>query len=369
VPPGLLRKELKVQPDDPHTPVAPPRQRVPATGPDLLIRRLTVLGVALLLGLLTWFAADVLLLAFGGILLGVFLNGLAHAIARRTSVSYRQAYILVLLAGLLLVLLAAWRLAPSMIEQAQQLQQKLPEAVRDLKQDLLRQPWGPPLLAQVQKWPLFSMQALGKVPAVFTSAIGFVGGLIVVLFLGIYLAWDPAAYTEGFLHLVPLHRRPRVRQLLSEIGHVLWRWIIGRLVGMLIIGILTTLGLWWLGMSVPLALGIIATLMDFIPNIGPILSVVPAALIALVQGPREVLYVVLLYFIVQQAENYLIEPIIEKRAIYIPPALSIILQLLLYLLFGFLGLLLAMPLAAALLVTVQMLYVNDLLGDPARLQD
>jgi len=131
---------------------------------------------------------------------------------------------------------------------------------------------------------------------------------------------------------------------------------------MLILGVLTTLGLWILGIPLALTLGIIAAVLSFIPNIGPIISAVPAILIALIESPSKALYVIFLYIGIQTVESYLITPIIQKKAVHLAPALLIAVQIMIGVLLGALGLLLATPLMVVIIVLVQMLYVQDTLG-------
>jgi predicted PurR-regulated permease PerM len=132
---------------------------------------------------------------------------------------------------------------------------------------------------------------------------------------------------------------------------------------MLAIGILTWIGLSILGVPLALTLGILTALLTFIPNIGPVLSVIPAALLAFSQDPIKAIYVVLLYIGVQVIESNLITPWIERQTIKLPPALTISMQLILSIFVGGLGLVLATPLVAAGIVLVQMLYIEDILGE------
>jgi predicted PurR-regulated permease PerM len=132
---------------------------------------------------------------------------------------------------------------------------------------------------------------------------------------------------------------------------------------MAVVGVATTAGLWLLGVPFALALGVVAFVLDFVPYIGPILSAVPAILVAMTLGPMEALYVGLLYFGVQSLESYLLTPLVQQRAVQLPPALTILSQVLLGLLLGGFGLALATPLTAVGVVLVRELYVEDVLED------
>lgn len=127
---------------------------------------------------------------------------------------------------------------------------------------------------------------------------------------------------------------------------------------MFIVGVLTTLGLWFLSIPMALTLGLLAAILTFIPNIGPIISAIPAILIAFTQSPTSAVYVIALYIVIQAVESYVITPLIQGKTIAQPPALVIFSQLIMGLLTGFLGLSLATPLLAALSVIIKRIDVE-----------
>ncbi len=181
--------------------------------------------------------------------------------------------------------------------------------------------------------------------------------------LGIFIALEPQTYVRGILVLVPQQRRERIRQVLDALGETLRWWLVGKFASMLAIGLLTWIGLSIIGVPLALTLGIITALLTFIPNVGPVVSLIPAALLALAQDPIKAVYVVALYVGVQIIESNLITPFIERRTVELPPALTVGVQLILSVFVGGLGLVLAAPLIAAGIVLVQMLYVEDILGE------
>lgn len=205
---------------------------------------------------------------------------------------------------------------------------------------------------------------LAEATGVFSTTLGALANVVIILFIGLFLAVEPRLYTDGLIRLVPIGRRARAREVLYAVGDVLQWWLVGKVVAMLVIGVLTALGLWLLGVELALTLGLIAALLTFIPNIGPVLALVPAVLLALLHSPTQALYVVLLYLAIQTVESYVLTPLVQRRTVSLPPALTISAQVALGVLLGGLGLVLATPLTVALLVLIQRLYIEDTLGDP-----
>ncbi len=184
---------------------------------------------------------------------------------------------------------------------------------------------------------------------------------MVVCFVGLYLALDTGLNKRGFVRLFPPGYRARATQILDELGRVLGWWLIGRGISMAATGILTGLGLWLLGIPLALTLALLAAVLTFVPYVGAIVSAIPALLLGLVHSPTMVLYVAILYVVVQLVEGYLLTPLIQQETVALPPALTIASLVLFGALFGPLGLMLGTPLAAVGLVLVRMAYVEDVL--------
>lgn len=331
----------------------------------VLIAVTITISVLLLLALL-WYAVDVLLIAFAGLLLGIFLRGLSDLVSSCTALSDGWSLAAVTLTLVLLLVAGGWLLAPDIAAQIDELRTSLPQSMRQLAVRIERYQWGRQLLAQLPSADdLLSdkTRILTRFTGVFSSTLGAFANFFIIIALGLYLALEPQLYTSGFIRLVPLARRARVREILAEISHSLRWWLIGQVFSMIIIGLLTALGLWLLGVPLALTLGLLAALLTFMPNLGPLLAVVPAALLALLQSPTRALYVLLLYLGIQAVETYLLTPMLQKRTIALPPAFIIFAQVLLGILLGGLGLVLSVPLTAAAFVLVKTLYVEDTLND------
>lgn len=328
----------------------------------VLVSALVVLAV-FGLAFLAWKASRVLLLAFAGVLLGVLLDGLAAALARRTPLSRRAALPVV---GLGLVgLLAALGvfIGPPLAEQASGLGGNLARGLAALRAQAADSPFLLPLLDGLGSVEAHSEEITRRLAGVFSTLFGALGGLAVIVFIGAYLAADPGLYQRGALHLVRRRDRARGAEVFRRVGHAIRSWLLGQFLSMGAVGVLVTVGLLVLGVPMPFALGLIAFLLEFIPYLGPLAAFFPIVLVALSVSPQLALYAFVLYAVVQFVESYLILPLVHQRVVDLPPALLLFFQVLLGSLGGVLGVLVSAPLGIAVIVVVQMLYVDEVLGD------
>lgn len=202
-----------------------------------------------------------------------------------------------------------------------------------------------------------------------SSTVAVAAGVLLVIFLAIYVAVEPRTYHTGLMHLFPHDARKRAGEVLSAVAEVLRKWLVTQLVAMVVIGTVTTVVLLLLDVPAALPLGVLAGLLEFIPTVGPILSAVPAIAMGFVVSPEKALWVAIAYWGIQFLENQLLIPILMREGVDIPPALTILAQALMALVFGFLGLLVAVPLLAASMVAVKMLYVEGVVGDDVEVFD
>ena len=190
---------------------------------------------------------------------------------------------------------------------------------------------------------------------VLGSTLAVLAGILLVIFLSIYLAIDPSVYRRGLLHLVPRRLRGQTEEILSAIVVTLRKWLVTQLIAMIVIGIVTTVVLMALKVRAAVPLGILAGLLEFVPNLGPVLSSLPAIAMGFVDSPQKALAVAIAYVGIQFIENHLLIPILMKQGLNLPPALTIVMQSLMALIFGVLGLLVAVPLLAAIVIATQIL--------------
>jgi predicted PurR-regulated permease PerM len=204
------------------------------------------------------------------------------------------------------------------------------------------------LVAQVGGAGRYLLHLLG-------STLAVLGGIVLVIFLAIYLAINPSVYRRGFIHLVPERARARTEAVLTAIGVTLRRWLVTQLIAMIVIGAVTTVVLMALKVRAAVPLGILAGLLEFVPTLGPILSSLPAIAMGFVDSPEKALAVAIAYVGIQFLENHLLIPILMKEGVDLPPALTIVMQALMAIVFGVLGLLVAVPLLAAIMIATRIL--------------
>ena len=321
----------------------------------------TAASIVALMVIIIWILKvtfNVLLLILAGALIALFFRGLSGLLHRKTKVSKKVSLPVAIIGTLLLVIGFFWFAGSSIQQQVVQLSTTLPATVETFKQQLSKSPIGQKIVERTS-----SKESMQKATAVaqtfFRSTFGVLGDLYVVLFLGIFFTASPKTYVSGFLKLVPKNARPRGSDVVTKVGETLTKWLKGQLFAMLIVAVLTAIGLFIIGIPMALALALIAGVLNFIPNFGPLIAMIPAVLIGLTVGPTTALLVAGLYILVQVLESNIITPQIQKRLISMPAALIIIAQLFMGVLTGGWGLVLATPLTAMLIVVVQELYVKE----------
>lgn len=298
--------------------------------------------------------------------------------------------------------------APTLLEQGKQLQREFPEAIGKVQQwidsrrgglmgTLIEQASGPPA-ATVSDSAASALSASGTRAAAGTPSAARVGAetaadtalaetptdrikrrlseglgtaskylfsfvsntlaaltaFVLLVFLAMYIGAEPKVYREWLIAVVPATSRAYVREVLAEIATVLRKWLVTQLIAMVVIGVVSMIVLLVLDVKAAFALAFIAGLMEFIPTVGPILSAVPAVLMAFVDSPEKALFVVIAYWGIQFLENNLVIPFLMRGEMDLPPAITLVAQTLMTLVFGFLGLMVAVPVTAAVLVPLRM---------------
>jgi predicted PurR-regulated permease PerM len=308
-----------------------------------------------------------LLLAFAALLLAILLRGTGRVLARNVGLKPVWGVVAVCCLGVGAAAATTWLLAPKIAAQASELGHALPNAVESLKSNLNQHSWGPDVLGRIDQLTeaLTSRASLRKAGGLLSTTAGAVGGLLLWLFLGLFVALEPEPYRGGFLLLLSSSRRAHIADVLDDVGHVLRRWMLAKLVAMAAIGVLTWLGLTVLGVPLALSLALLAAMLSMVPNFGPVLAALPALLLAALESVHTTWLVLLLYLGIQAVESYALTPLLQRKAASLPPGVILIAQVAMGALAGGLGVVLATPLTAAAATLVKRLYVEDVLNEPA----
>lgn len=353
---------------DRDTPDQPPVDRG-----TFIWRTLVVLSLAALfivMGLLFWNAAQIFLLVFVGILVAVFLGAPAHFVSSRTPLPHGIALVLTLLTLVALGVGTAWLVGPRIVDEAEQLFEQLPSSLEQVRDVVASWPGGSYLVGMVPEEGDVRSADAGVVSQVTGTAAALWDGvakLLLVVILGIFLAANPGIYRNGVARLFPKPRQERAREVMDYMGRTLRGWVLGQLIAMVLVGTVTTVGLWLIGIPIPLVLGLIAGLLEFVPILGPAIAFVPAALLALSVGTDALLWTAGLYLLVQQLESHVLVPLIQRGTVHLPPALTVSAVFVGGALFGLIGLLIATPLLAVIVVLVKVLYLHEALDQRVEL--
>ena len=308
---------------------------------------------------LLWRLRQPLMLFFGAVLMAATLRAMADPLARLARLPQRVATAHVLAALVLAGWLCISLIGDPLSQQLQALRVELPRAWAALQQWLARMPLGHRLLDLAGDLRDGGLPWAGIAGAA-TGALHAVGTAVLIVLTGVYLAFDVRLYRNGLLKLLPPARREAGTHALDAAGEALTRWVRGQAVAMLAIGAAVAIGLSLLGMPMALALGLIAGLLEFVPFVGPIASGLLAVLVAFVQGPQQALYVAALFVGLQQVENHLLVPLVQRWAVQLPPVLSLLAVVVFGTLFGVEGVILGTPLMVVAVVLIRKLYVDQL---------
>jgi len=321
-------------------------------------RALKLAIVTAIVFLFVWYAWRLLLLAFAGLLLAVILHTIVEWIEAQTHLGPKLSYVVAIGGLCALIALAAWLIVPRAISQAAEIADLIPQSLAQMKTSLNQHEWGRYVVRLVDRF--LSAPASGsRITGLAKGTVELTADLIVIAVVGLYGALNPRQYIGGLLRLVPASRRDAARDIGSDVVYTLRWWVLGQLVPMFVLGIVTMIGLWLLDVPLAFTLGLFTGIMIFIPYIGALLATIPAVLVALKVGPMTAFYVLILFLCVHTVEGYLLTPLVQKRAVRLPPILTVLAQLLMWILTGVLGVAVATPLAAVGLSLVKRLYLHE----------
>lgn len=327
--------------------------------------------IAVLISLyILWEIRQVLLLVFLAIVLATTLNRIVRRLKRSGTKRGLAAAIAI---GLFLTLFVfcIGLIVPPLVNQFQQLIQLVPQGFERFRAWLIViQTQIPGSVLQylprvdqfIQQTQLFTSWVFNNFFLLFSNAFSTLLSLLLVFVLTIMFLVNPTPYRRGLMLLFPAFYRKRVNEILSLCEVSLVGWIRGILINMTVIGMVSGIGLWLLGVPLPLANAALAGLLEAIPNIGPTLSAIPPMAIALLEAPWKAGAVLLFYLVIQQLEQFLLVPYVMATQVALLPAVTLLSQVIFAIFFGFLGLLLAIPLMIVGQIWIREVLVEDILN-------
>jgi len=327
---------------------------------EFVRKTLIVLGLGLM-ALFLWKLADVLLLAFGAVLVAILLHAASDALVRYLRVPERWSLTLASLVIFALFLAIIALFGTQVRSQFSSVVERLPFALDNFSKHLGIGPVSDDLSEIVNNAPAGGMAA--RLAGIGGAILDGLADFILVVIAGLYIAAAPRLYEQGFVKLFPIRHHERVESSLEASGKALRLWLTSQLIAMSCVAVLSAAAFWLIGLPSAIALGLIAGLADFIPFLGPILGALPAVLIAFSISGETALWTILAVIVIQQLEGNVIFPLVARSVISIPPALALFAILIGSVLFGTLGLIFGFPLAVVTYVLVKKLYVRETLGE------
>lgn len=323
-------------------------------------RALRVAGTVALVAvgvLLLVLEARVLMVLLAGLLFALALRGVALAITKRVPIPYSAAVGTLALAVVATLALAFYALGAGLLHQTEDLGKQLPAAWDSLLGTLRSKPGLAPLVDRLQHGAA-PAPGHADLAAGASGVMEALGAAIVVFFVGVYGAAQPAAYPRVVLKLVPREHRRRTYVALSRVGTELTRWLAGRAVAMAVVGVLVTAGLLLLRIPMAWALGGLAGLLTFVEYLGAFASAAPAMLVALSRGGTYAIWVAVLFTVAHILEGYVLTPLLVRTTVRFPPAYTLAVQTLLGAVYGVAGLTFATPILIVGTVLVKTLYLE-----------
>jgi predicted PurR-regulated permease PerM len=300
-----------------------------------------------------WQIRNVLLLALTAVFFSVVLNRAVRFLQRW--IPAREIAVLALTSAVLIIFgIFGMIFVPPFASQLEELIDLVPQVINRL-QDWISNleevaPGFSPQNFQIIENILRQLQSLdletlvGRFFTLFSNALTITLNLLLVTVLTIMMLVNPTPYRQLFLKTFPSSRRQQVDQVMDNCEEAIASWFIGIVFNMTVIAVMSMLGLWILGVPLAFANGLLAGLLAFIPNVGPAMSVFPPAAIALLDAPWKAIAVVVLYIVIQQIESNILTPMVMHKQVSLLPAVTLLAQVTFAVFFGFLGLLLALPL-------------------------
>ncbi len=320
-----------------------------------------------------WQLQQVVLLLFAAVILATILNRIVQRFQQsRVKRGIAIAITIIILITGIIGFFAL--VVPSLVTQLQELINLLPQIPQQLRTwaDWLQAAIPGSMLKQleetqglenlVQQIQTWISQLLGNFFVLLNNSLSVVLNILLFLVLTIMLLANPSQYRRIFILIFPAFYRRRIDEILSECETSLVGWVKGTLITMILVALLSFIGLSILGVRLPFVNAMLAGLLEFIPNVGPTLSVILPTSLALLDAPWKAGATILLYIIIQQVESFVLVPIIMKKEANLLPVFTILAVVIFASFFGFLGLFLSIPLLIVSQICLKEILVKDILN-------
>ncbi|MFP4096176.1 MAG: AI-2E family transporter [Cyclobacteriaceae bacterium] len=329
---------------------------------------LIAFGIAIPLVLLVLFLGAifrVILIAIAATLVAAFFRGIGRWLSKKTSIKRGWATLIAVVSFFVVLGGTGWALSPYVSDQVKELDKQLPNSIQAVEKDIRQTSWGDDVINYIEEND--PLKQVRKNSGSFFSAVfgifGVLGDIYIILFMGFLIAASPSPYQEGIMRLVPKSGRKRTKEVLFTLGVTLRSWLAGKLLSMLLVAVFTWAGLTLIDLPLALILGISAGILAFVPNFGPIFALLLGVLVAAPYGFDKILLTAVVYTSAQVLESNFLTPLIMRHQVSLPMAMVLFAQLVLAVFAGVLGLVLATPIFALVMVLIKLLYVEDVLGD------
>ncbi len=328
------------------------------------VKRTAIVVALLPLPLLAWYLRYFFLVFVGALLVALLLELISEPLVRwfrlpeGVALAIAGLFVLVAIGG------SGYLFGTQLASELQDVFSRADKAMRTLIDELHRSQLGQMALSHLQG---SDFSITGFLGSFVTLSARLLEAAILTVAAGVYLAAQPDLYRKGTAQLFPLGRQAFVEETIDDIGRALRLWLLGQAIQMCLIGALTTAAVWLIGLPSPIALGAIAGIAEFIPYLGPILASIPAVLVATTNGFYPALWTIVAYLIIHQIESNLIVPMVERRLVFVPPAVLLLSIVAVTEIFGTIGIIFAAPMTVIVFVAVKKLYVRDSLGQPTEL--
>jgi len=337
---------------------SPPKTHKELTYTEKVWHTVGIVAIVAILILIARVAFGVLLMALAGCLISVYFHGLGDVIQRKTRWS-RLASMMVSIAGSFIILgFLLWFMGSKIQVQISELSNTLPLTIGNVKLKLDESPLGRMVLNATAGGS--SDKLFATASQFFSTSFGVLGNMYIILFLGIFFTASPSLYKDGLVLLIPPDYKDLTRKIINRTSLTLKGWLKGTMISMVMLIILIPIGLSIMGIPLALVLGLLAGLLVIVPNFGSFIAMIPGVLLALRISTDTAIIVALIYIGVQTLVQNIIAPVIQKKMINLPPALTIIGQLIMGVLGGAMGIIMAVPALAIVMILVDEIYVKNI---------